>query len=280
MLIILLLKVVDYLSYTSLSKNTMLKYLRSKTAFYLLIISLIIIYGFSDIITSPENFVFGESLQFWHYGNLAVKKSLTVYGQLGLWDNQHGLGYSLISHLTSLFYPFSWSSFLISKDLFSIKFNEVLHLVMAGAACFYLLRTVSISKVSSAIGALVFLFDDYIYQTVINGYFSEIYNLVWMPLSIAFLWKALFERNLKYSIFAGFSLSMQILAMSLYSVFINFILILFLLSYYFLYVFIKLRKELLKNILYLILVSVILFSIAVGISAVKLLPVLEYKELS
>ena len=232
--------------------------------------------AFYVLITAPNNFVFTEQLQYWAYGNATVKYAVLHYGQLGLWDIHNGLGYSLIGHMSSQFYPITILGFFIPNDLLSIRLQVFLHLLLAGVSFFYLLSVLKVRIPARVLGSICFVVNDYVYFVVYRGFLTETYNLVWMTLSVAFLWQALFKKKPLYAILCGIALAMHVIAMISYTLYFTGIILIFLTFFYFLYQRAYKREQITKTFIFLGKTIGIIVITFFGISAIKLLPVLQY----
>lgn len=247
-----------------------------RVPFSLLIVCLSITVAFYVLITAPKNFAFTEQLQYSAAPNAAVKHAFLSFGQLGLWDNTNGLGYPLIGHISSNFYPISFVGFFISDDLFSIRLQVFLHLLLAGLACFYLLSVLKLNNPSRILGSICFVINDYVYFAVYRGFLPETTNLVWMTLAVAFLWQAYFKKKNVYAVLCGIALAMHVIAMISYALYFTVIILPFLTLFYFFYQQLVHKESVQKTILFLLKNCVLISATFVGVSAIKLLPILQY----
>src|SRR5258706_11534012 len=116
------------------------------TIFCIIIILVGISLAYYQFITVAKNFNFTELLYFWSFGNASAKHNFLSYHQIGLWDNYNGLGYPLIAHLSSQFYPLTFAFLFIPDFLYSLKLEVFSHFLLAGLSCFYLLRVLKCNK--------------------------------------------------------------------------------------------------------------------------------------
>ncbi len=248
--------------------------------FSVLIILATISLAYYQFITVDKNFNFTELLFYWSNGNAAVKHNFLTYHQIGLWDNFVGLGYPSMAHLTSQFYPITFIGFFIHDFLFSLKLQVFLHFLLAGCACFYLLKVLKCNTYAATLGAITYVINDYALLVAYRGFLSEILSSVWMPLSIAFLWKALFDKKRVFFILTGIALAMHVISMGLYSLYFTYALLFFLMIYYFLYETVVDKKNVFTVFSEILISGVIISVVFIGISAIKLFPVFEYSKLS
>ena len=253
---------------------------QKKDLFYVFLLSLVIFFVYSMFLTVPKYFTFGESIDFWSYFNQTVVKNFFNFHQIGLWDNRAGLGYPLISNLSSQFYLPTIIFFFIADSLIAIKLTILLHLILGGISFYYLLKVFKLKSFVSLVGSIIFISNFYVIDTVCNGFLSETYNLVWMPLTIAFLWQALFSKKNIFILFSAIALSMHIYSMAIYSIYFTNTLVLFVFIFYFLHQTIKKREGFYDTFIFLFKTSLVLLILTIGISAIKLFSVLEYKAYS
>lgn len=247
--------------------------------FALIIIAFSIILAYSALLTIPKNYIVGESVPFVVYPNEIVKNNFFQFYQIGLWDNKVGTGYPLMATLGGQFYPINLLSFLLPNQLNNINYLTIGQLILAGFSMYYLLKILQCNNTPSLFGSLVYSINLYVVTFVNYGFLFQIYSFLWMPLTIAFLWQALFHKKIIYAVLSGISFSMDILSMSNFTMFLN-VIICELIIFYFCYSLIMKPKNILAITKQVILYSAILFVTAIGLSSVKLLPVLELKSLS
>lgn len=248
--------------------------------FILLSIASVIFISYSILFTTPSNFTVGEFIQQWSYGNEVIKNNILKFHQLGLWDNKSGLGYPLMADISSLFYPFTLIGFLFSNPRVFINVSVLIHLILAAYAFYYLARVLKCSHLASFLGSIAYTVNSYMITTVMLGFFGEIYTLVWTPLTIAFLWQALFLKNKYKAVIAGVCFSMNILSMSVYPIFFLNIIVLSTCLFYFIYRLYNSPKQFFYILFDTLLTAGIVYALTLSLSAVKLFPVLEFKSLS
>ena len=72
--------------------------------------------AFAPLVTAPTSAAFGEATPFYGTPLLAARQSITVYGQLPLWDPWTGAGDALVANpLATQFYPLSLIAYLSSN---------------------------------------------------------------------------------------------------------------------------------------------------------------------
>lgn len=251
---------------------------------WIILICSIITYVCGRIIFDPNPIVLGESINFWTYGLASVKESITTFRQFPLWDSQIGAGFSLIGHpyiqqFYPLIYPFI---FLIEDTILATRFFIFTHLLLAGIFFFYFLHSLKVSKIAAFLGTLVYINNSFFYIYLLNGLFSSIFTLTWLPLILFSFIRAVETRSKWFAFLAAFLVAIMIFAGGLYSALFTSIL---LGIFFFIYLIQSiLKKSQIENkinnifselkIGFLVLIFIILFS------SVKFLPVLEYRAIS
>ena len=156
-------------------------------------------------------------LQFIPWWSYAWENILT--GNLPLWNSQLGMGTPLLANYQSaLFYPPHWIYFLlyIIGDVPLMAWGQAiivaLHLIWAGIGMSYVIKRLGLSLLSQCISALAFCLSGYLVARA--GFLSINAAVAWLPWIIACLTpinnrKTLNPRNI---LFLVFCLAMQLLA--------------------------------------------------------------------
>lgn len=141
------------------------------------LIAVAILFTYYQTLTSPPSML-ANDLTKHAYEDVLLKNNFLNYHSLGLWDTTSGLGNPLIVNFASHFYPFTIFSYLIPNMLVAIRVLLILHLVLGGFACFYMLRTMRSNIIGAIYGSILFVVNYYVMSRVVSGSLAEIYNLV------------------------------------------------------------------------------------------------------
>lgn len=242
-------------------------------------LTLSVLFSYGALLYSPVTHKLIEYLIYWSYGNLVIKHNILTFSQFGLWDIFNGAGQPLAPYITSLFYPPTIISFFL-PDLYAIRFVTILHLVGSTLVIFYILRAFKVDVFPSIIGAFSYMVNPYMPIYLTTGGLSDVINYVWMPLTIAFLWKGVFGKKKHLVVLAGVALAMHIISMVLYALYFTFVIVFLFYIYYLVYETVVRKSPIRKTLITTFVSCMILFGVCVALSAIKLFPILEYKTLS
>lgn len=250
-----------------------------KHVVYISILFVAIIIAYIPFVFAPDGIKQTDSITFGVYANAVVKYNLLNYGQIGLWDNVLGLGQPLIGHLNAIFYPLNFITLLISNQIIAYKIVILMHLLLAGVAVYFLMVFFGCRKYLSLLGG-VFYCINFPTESIVNlGLTNEIINLYLLPLIILFIWIALFKGKKHYAIFSGVLLAFHVLAITLYVVYFSGIVLLFIFIFY-LIKSLSSKRNFIRSIKSSITVGVTILAVGIGLSAIKLLPILHYSALA
>jgi membrane protein YfhO len=108
------------------------------------------------------------------------------------------------------FYPLSWF-FLILPFPFAFNFQYILHSILAGAFTYHLLRSFKLDRFPATFGALAFQFSGHFATLCYPGHLQKVQAIVWLPLALSYLHRALYSNKKKYFLFSGMALAMPLL---------------------------------------------------------------------
>ncbi|MDD5238343.1 MAG: YfhO family protein [Candidatus Omnitrophica bacterium] len=195
-------------------------------------------------------------------------------GQLPLWNPYIFCGIPLLAESQlALFYPFNLVHIIFSISA-AINFLFIFHQALGCIFMYLYLRHITQQAFPSLIGSLVFGLSSAFIPRIFAGHLTVICSIAWLPLLFLLADRYLSKKNNIPVLFMGIILSLQILAGHIQFVFISFVGL-------FLYtLFIGLNnfktklsiKNSLSGSIYLLAGSYIL---AIGLSAVQLIPTLE-----
>lgn len=255
-----------------------LGFVRSKQFTYFLFLTLTIVIAYSGLITAPVSFSYND------FGNNTTSNAVAIrnfflYQQLGLWDNTNGLGFPLLSTPSLYLYPFKLIEYFIPDIIVATRYITLLHLILAGSAMFSFLLLLKCPTPAAFLGASTYVINYYVQSTLTAGSLNEIFILLWMSLTVTFLWFALFNANRTYAILSGISLGMHFFSNTSFSLYFTLIIVFLLFVFYVLYSLVKKRRfyKMIKNV---VIISFTLLGVAFGLAAVRILPLFEYVRLS
>jgi hypothetical protein len=251
---------------------------------------LILIFGIATLIYS---FLFnisslslvGDAQRYNGYQAYIVRYSFLNFGQFGLWDQFLSSGMSWISHPGGgLLSPFAWISILITPD---INRGSILifylNTFLVSFAYYFLCRVLGLHKITSFFVAILAISNQYIFTFVANGWFEEFFGLTIIPLTVGLLWLSVTKKNYRYVIIGGLAISLNFFANSYYVFHYNVMCLLwvglvFIISE--LCDIYRKKKKNFKNLIHAMLANILLWVVFIGISAIKIVPLLEFRSIS
>lgn len=123
---------------------------------------------------------------------------------LPLWNPYETLGYPIHADPQSgAWYPFVWIiGATWGYDIYSLEFEFLLHIFIAGTAMFYLGRTLKLTKGSSFMIAVAYMFSGLIIGN--SQHFTWIISAAWIPYIISFYLKFTNSKRITDAIITGF----------------------------------------------------------------------------
>jgi len=206
-----------------------------------------------------------------------IEKHIFEYKSIFLWSPQEYTGVPLLGHpetfIISL--PLLLLLLLKSNTILAINLTIIISFFIAGVGTYFLFYELKKSHKAAIIAAMVFMFNGTVYIFGVIGNLSIIVPLSLMPFIFLFIHKALYGKNVVSCVLIAALLSaLQIHAGGMIIFLYTFILV----SGY--SIFKLLGKNIMKNIIKVVLVLFILGTFTLGLSAVKLLPTFEFQDTS
>ena len=247
-------------------------FLNKNIHIYVLFIGLCLLY-FNQIVFGTRYFFEDFLYQYYPFRNFFAT-SLRK-GTFPLWDPFVFSGTSLIGDIQSaLFYPFNIILFLFVKgevlSFYVLELQNILHVLLTGIFTYMYAREIKLSKNASMISAVTFMFSGFLITRMIHLTFVNV--IIWLPLILLFLHKALNEKSYFYSVLAGLFMGLSMLAGSpQFSLHVFY----FLVFYTLFFVVIKRKNSsLIRSFSFLGIILII----SLGIAAIQYLPSFEYTE--
>lgn len=208
---------------------------------------------------------------------LFLTETIKNYLQLPLWNNLFFSGTPFLANPTSgLFYPLNYLFFL-SKPEFIFGYLFVIDVVLIGIFTFMYSKSIKLTQSASLLSAIIFMLSGSVITRIYPGHLFIVDAIVWFPLTLYFVEKILETKKLIYCFAASISISLMFFAGHTQITFYSLLII----SLYFIFrtLFEYKKSNNLKNLLrYFQLFFLIIITFA-GLSAVQLLPTLEFSRL-
>ena len=246
-----------------------------KSHYCILILLLLSLFFFQSIISATKilnNVHYINDVTFYSYN---MKKSLSE-GTLPLWTPYYYSGRPLYAQPEYYFLDFNFLLILLTGNIyFAMNFTAIIHLFLAGLGMYLLVNYLAENKHAAFISALIFMFNGFMHTFVIPGNIMVIEGYSLIPFILLFVIKALKgNKFILNSLVAGLFVALLIFVGGV--IFLPYIFVL--IAVYSLVFLIN--KNISSRILKLGLVGIIIILASLCISAIKLLPGLEFMQLS
>ncbi|OGH16799.1 MAG: hypothetical protein A3C30_00460 [Candidatus Levybacteria bacterium RIFCSPHIGHO2_02_FULL_40_18] len=251
-----------------------------------LLLVLITVFTYQFLITAPKTIIFGDAARFNGYIAIVMKYSLIHYGQFALWNQFLLSGMSLISHPSGYhFSPIAWLTIIFFNDPASAaRFMELFYISFASVAFYFLLRVLKLSRTTSFLISIPYVANQYAFLFGVNGWFEEFIGVMLLPLTVMFVWLGIMKKNYLYMIIGAIIMSLHFFDNTYYVFHYNSIVLLWIMLMLGLRFLWENRKErnlnFLKHFFSYLSLNVVFWVGFIGISAVKLIPLLEFRSLS
>src|SRR3989338_8041712 len=246
-----------------------------KEHYYIAILLLLSLFFFHSILSTEKiltNVHYVNDVTFYSHN---MKKALSE-GTLPLWTPYYYSGRPLFAQPEYYFIDLNFLIILLTGNIYlAMNFRVIFHLFLAGLGMYLLVNYLSENRKASFVSALIFMFNGFLHVFVIRGniMIMEGYSLI--PFILLFTIKALKQKNfILNSIIAGLFTALLIFVGGV--IFLPYVALL-LAAYSIIYL---IDRNFLKKLIKLIIVSLIMLAVSFGISAIKLLPGLEFINLS
>ncbi len=199
---------------------------------------------------------------------LAFAREAVWNGRFPFWDASLFAGYPFLSNpQVALFYPPTWLAILLPVTV-GISWYLVLHIWLAGLGTFLFIRRLGGAKIGAMLGGLAFAFSGYMAARIYAGHIGLLATNSWLPwLLLATIWMvhgrtwwraAIAGVPFALSILAGHTTSL-IYAGLMWGIFAGYLILL--------------EKESWKLVLRQMVIA---GAVGLGLSAVQLLPLLQF----
>ncbi len=238
---------------------------------------LTIVFFAKNLFFSPGTFIGGVDVIGSFYWNEMFVKESFLSGSIPLWNPYYYCGHPFLANPSPFtFYPATlFYVFLPLPLAFSI--DTVLHVFAAAMGMFFFVRTVTSSTKAGLASAIVYSLSGYFMERIAAGHVPLIHAAALVPWIFYFTEKALKADRVRNLVLAGIFLGLQILGGDPH---ISYLTSLFLALYFLLRVMLDQRpvpmNGRMKGLSFFLLIPLIAF----GISAIQVLPSMEFRSLS
>jgi hypothetical protein len=218
----------------------------------------------------------GSDLLDLNYPFKAILEKAISHGHLPLWEPNLSLGFPVLAEgQIGAFYPINILLTLLPAHL-ALNYSVIASFMLAGFWMFIYARSLKRTNFSAFITAITFMFSAFF--VVRAKHVNMIASAAWVPFLFWATRKLFQERKLRYATLIGIGLALQFLAghpeMTFFSLFLFLVYLVF-------EAFLAVRKDGVDTILPLAVLSLCTASVvAAGLSAVQILPSLEFTRLT
>jgi hypothetical protein len=240
--------------------------------FFVVALFLVSLLYFHSLITTTHtlnNIHYLDNLAFLSH---SIEQAISKYGEFPLWNPYTFGGIPLIGIPEHAMLDINILVLLLSREVYlSMNIAIILYFFIAGLGMYLLAFSFTNNKLAAFISALLFMFNGFMHSFIKGGHINLLESYSLIPFIIFFAHLSLSKDNPPlYAFFAGLFLSLQVFAGGV--IFLLYTIIL--LSIFFLaHLATRFSPETIKRLL---LSGTFIGIIAFGISAVKLLPTLEF----
>lgn len=247
----------------------------AKEHFYIFVLLLLALFFFHSIISSTRimnNIHYINDVTFYSYN---MKESLKN-GELPLWTPYFYSGRPLFAQPEYYFIDFNLLLIFLTGNIYlAMNFSAIIHLFLAGIGMYLLVLFLSDSRKAGFISALIYMFNGFVHTFVVPGNIMVIEGYSLVPFIFLFTIRALKGKDFVFnSVIAGLFTAFLIFTGGV--IFIPYIFLL-IAVYSLIYI---IGKNFWNRALKLIMVGSLIFAVGFSVSAIKLLPGIEFMGLS
>jgi hypothetical protein len=244
------------------------------SVFIALIFLLTIIYMHNIVSTSKimDNIHYINDITFVSHN---LKDAIFKYGNLHLWTPDYYSGRPLYAQPEYYFLDANFIYLLLFRNVFiAMNLAAITYFFLTGLGMYFLFLVFSDSKKGAFIASIIYMFNGY-HFFVVSGNLNVLAGYSLIPFGFMFFVKALKTKKFaKNAIFSGLFIALQIFAGG--TLFIPYEILIF--GIYSL--FHIAGKNFSKRVIKLAIIGLIVFLVGFGISGVKLIPGIEFLNLS
>jgi len=247
-----------------------------KKYFYIFALFLITLIFFLDILGSSRTLNNLHYINDMTFQSENIRKYLHESGAFPLWTPYFYSGTSFMAIPEHYIFDLNFLYIFLFKNIFfAMNLAVISYFFLAGLGMYFLIYEIMRKQNIAFIAALIFMFNGFVQKFVIPGHLNILESYSLMPFVFLFTYKALHKKSwLNNSIIAALFFSMMIYAGGM----IFFLYTGLVIGLYIAWNLIgnNFKKRLVKTIF----VSLVIGILLLGLSALKLLPVLEFTKMS
>lgn len=245
---------------------------RSSEILPITLLLLCVILFFSQVL-STDHSLYGSDFLFYFYQVKRFIRDCLFDNTFPFWNPYLFSGSPFISNIqASMFYPLGFFYYFFQPET-AYLYSTLMHCILGGIFMYLFMRSLLIPKTASFFAALIFMFNGYFMGHLFAGHLSFVQNYIWMPLIFLFLLRFLKTIDFINAFYTGSILGIQILGGFPQVAFYT-ILSIIIFGIFYLYAFLTLKRF--KDAARIVLGLGIIILVGFSLSAVQILPTLEF----
>lgn len=244
---------------------------------FIIVIYLLLPYLFFKNTSTINNFFYGQGdalIQNFPFRHLLIQSFKNL--EFPLWNPYNFSGMPLFADIQvgGLYLLNIVIGLIFPSSLLAFNFSTFLHYSLAGIFTFYLAKEYKLSKISSFVAGMIFMFGGF--MIIRKSHSQMLYAAIWLPLILFLIERYRETKKIKYIIFSSFALTIQFFAGNTQLFFYSSIVVFF----YIIFLFLKSdASENYKQRLY-IFNCLWIFLLFFLLSLIQLIPTYELLKLS
>src|SRR3954452_19395228 len=123
-----------------------------------LLLGLLVVVVYADVLFAGRGFYLLDITSY-HLPMTWIVRDVVLRGALPLWNRAYSAGQPLAANPAyEVFYPPQWLVFVLPY-VYAFQLHIILHFLIAAAGAFFLIRSLGVKPLPSAVGAAAFVFS-------------------------------------------------------------------------------------------------------------------------
>lgn len=237
-----------------------------------------VILHLDQMIYPPGNVMGNDITAYVSFFRTFIGTTILNGHEIPLWNPYVFSGTPLIGNpQAQLFSPFVWP-FILSSSPLLFGWVSILDVFLLGLFTFLFARSIHMSPYASLFSAITFMFSATVILRIYAGHLPIIEALVWFPLILLFFERSFTNNKILSGTLAGIAMALMVfgggLQIALYATFLSYT---YLIIRTFCFTSLPSFREKLRHFAFVGLISLFIFLV---LSAVQVMPILEYSQFS
>lgn len=232
---------------------------------------------FNKVIWSGHS-LWGSDFAFYFYPwKQYIYDHVRSYGALPSWNPYLFAGIPCITNIqASMFYPLGFLFYLLPAD-HAYVYTIIIHCILGSFFMYVFIRSISINSSGAFFAGVVFIYNGFFLGHLYAGHLTFVQNYIWIPLILFFLNRFIKTFEYRHAFLSGLFLGIQILGgfpqIAFYTILCVFGFGLYHMGY-------PLRSRQYPDVFKIFLGTAMVAGIGFSLSAVQVLPTMEFTSLS